>query len=86
MFGRIELRITLKYAIIEKGDDMKKIYIACAALILILAFLYGMRLMSMGFGIKHGIVFFAVFVLTAAAGIFIVKLFSRKIRKNMEDN
>ncbi len=65
---------------------MKKLYFICVLLIVILSFLYVLKLTSMGFGAIQCAVLFAVFAVTAGIGLLIAKLFISKISKNMEDN
>lgn len=54
-------------------------------MMLILAVLYIIRLRTAGLDIERSILFFIVLTVTVITGLLIVKLLTRKIRKNMED-
>ena len=65
---------------------MKKIYILCVILMIILALIYALHIRSMGFNMRQGALFFGVFAATVIIGFLIVKLLTKKIGKSMEDN
>ncbi len=65
---------------------MKKIYALCVFLIAVLALLYFIRLRAMGIEIRYAAEFFMILAVTAGVGLLIVKIMTKKIRKNMDDN
>lgn len=65
---------------------MKRVYFYCLVLCGILAALYIYRLYSMGIDIRQGAAFLLIAAATIALGLLIVKLLTKKTRKNMEDN
>ncbi len=65
---------------------MKKIYFICLILIGILGALYIYSLCKAGLSPRLAAVLLLAAAVTVGAGLLIVKLLTKKIRKNMEDN